>query len=100
MNTWEADQLVLFIAFVVAGFAGLNIHELLFRRLSNEPAGQLIDLAYSSANYPLLLWPCGRLPRSRDSALMHEACFPREGADQNGRQITLRRCLDSKPGVT
>jgi hypothetical protein len=58
MDIWEADKLVLFIAFVVPGFISLKTYELLFPRVSRDSAQQLIDaVAYSSVNYALLFWP-------------------------------------------
>lgn len=58
MDIWEANKLVLFIAFVVPGFVSLKTYELLFPGLHRETSQQLIDaVAYSSINYALLLLP-------------------------------------------
>ena len=58
MDIWEANKLLLFIAFVVPGFISLKAYELLVPRVSKESAQQLIDaVAYSSINYAILLWP-------------------------------------------
>lgn len=58
MDIWEADKLVLFIAFVVPGFVSLKTYEVLFPRPQRNTADQLIDaIAYSSVNYALLAVP-------------------------------------------
>ena len=58
MDNWEANKLVLFIAFVVPGFVSLKTYELVFPGVPKDSAQQLIDaVAYSSINYALLLWP-------------------------------------------
>jgi hypothetical protein len=58
MDLWDANKLVLFIAFVVPGFVSLKAYELLVPRVAKDSAQQLIDaVAYSSINYALLLWP-------------------------------------------
>lgn len=58
MEIWEADKLVLFIAFVIPGFISIKAYQLFFpgnERLTSE---QLIDaIAYSSINYALLIFP-------------------------------------------
>lgn len=58
MDIWEANKLVLFIAFVVPGFISLKTYELLFPGVPKDSAQQLIDaVAYSSINYAFLVWP-------------------------------------------
>lgn len=59
MDIWQADKLILFIAFVVPGFVSLKTYGLLVPSLrSNEVSQQLIDaIAYSSINYAILFWP-------------------------------------------
>ncbi len=58
MEIWDANKLVLFIAFVVPGFISLKAYELLVPRVAKDSAQQLIDaVAYSSINYAILLWP-------------------------------------------
>jgi hypothetical protein len=58
MDIWDANKLILFIAFVVPGFVGLKAYELLAPRATKDVAQQLIDaIAYSCINYALLLWP-------------------------------------------
>lgn len=58
MDIWEADKLVLFIAFVVPGFISLKTYALLQPTQVKDTSQQLIDaVAYSSVNYALLLGP-------------------------------------------
>ena len=58
MDIWEANKLILFIAFVVPGFVSLKTYELLVTGSPKEASQQLIDaVAYSSINYALLLLP-------------------------------------------
>ncbi len=58
MDIWEADKLLLFIAFVVPGFISLKTYELLQPGVLKDSSQQVIDaVAYSSINYALLLWP-------------------------------------------
>lgn len=58
MDIWEANKLLLFIAFVIPGFVSLKTYELLFPSASKDTDKLLIDaVAYSSINYALLLWP-------------------------------------------
>lgn len=58
VDIWDTNKLVLFIAFVIPGFVSLKTYELLFPGTSKDSDKQLIDaVAYSSANYALLLWP-------------------------------------------
>ena len=58
MDIWDANKLVLFIAFVVPGFISLKTYALLFPSTPKDSAQQLIDaVAYSSINYALLLLP-------------------------------------------
>lgn len=58
MDIWDANKLVLFIAFVVPGFISLKTYALLFPSAPKDSAQQLIDaVAYSSINYALLLLP-------------------------------------------
>lgn len=58
MDIWDANKLLLFIAFVIPGFVSLKTYELLFPGAQKESDKLLIDaVAYSSFNYALLLWP-------------------------------------------
>lgn len=58
MDIWDANKLLLFIAFVIPGFISLKTYELLFPAAIRDSDKQLIDaVAYSSVNYALLLWP-------------------------------------------
>lgn len=58
MDIWNADKLLLFIAFVIPGFVSLKTYDLLFPGAPKETDKRLIDaVAYSSINYALLLWP-------------------------------------------
>ena len=58
MDIWEANKLLLFIAFVIPGFVSLKMYGLLFPSPIRDSDKQLIDaIAYSSVNYALLLWP-------------------------------------------
>lgn len=55
MDIWEANKLVLFVAFVIPGFVSLKVYELLFLRATKDTANQLIDaVAYSCLNYAIL----------------------------------------------
>ena len=65
MDIWDANKLVLFIAFVVPGFISLKTYELLTPRIPKETSQQLIDaVAYSSINYAIWLWPIFEMERS------------------------------------
>lgn len=58
MDIWDANKLLLFIAFVIPGFVSLKTYELLFPGAQKESDKLLVDaVAYSSINYALLLWP-------------------------------------------
>lgn len=58
MSIWEADKLVLFIAFVIPGFVALKTYELLFPSERQDSSKQVIDaVAYSCLNYAFLFWP-------------------------------------------
>lgn len=58
MDIWDANKLLLFIAFVIPGFVSLKTYELLLPASQKESDKLLIDaVAYSSINYALLLWP-------------------------------------------
>ena len=55
MNIWEADKLVLFIAFVIPGFISLKAYSMLVPSEQKDSGGKLIDaIAYSCINYALL----------------------------------------------
>jgi len=57
MNIWEADKLILFIAFVIPGFITLKAFELFFPTQEKDGSKQIIDaIAYSCINYALLSW--------------------------------------------
>lgn len=58
MDIWDANKLLLFIAFVIPGFVSLKTYQLLFPGAPKESGKLLIDaVAYSSINFALLLWP-------------------------------------------
>ncbi|MDH1012477.1 DUF6338 family protein [Pseudomonas nicosulfuronedens] len=58
MDIWDADKLVLFIAFVVPGFISLKTYALLQPTDIKDTSQQLIDaVAYSCINYSLMLAP-------------------------------------------
>lgn len=58
MDIWNADKLVLFIAFVVPGFVALKSYGLVEPSASRDTSQQVIDaVAYSCINYALWLWP-------------------------------------------
>jgi hypothetical protein len=58
MDIWEADKLLLFIAFVVPGFISLKTYAVLQTTSTKEAAQQVVDaVAYSCINYAILLWP-------------------------------------------
>lgn len=58
MDVWQADKLVLFLAFVVPGFIALKTYALLEPGKPHDTSQQLIDaVAYSSMNYAIWLWP-------------------------------------------
>lgn len=58
MDIWEANKLILFLAFVVPGFIALKTYALLEPGKPHDTSQQLIDaIAYSSLNYALWLWP-------------------------------------------
>ncbi len=72
MDIWEADKLVLFIAFVIPGFVSLKTYELLFPSSVKETSALLVDaVAYSCVNYAILLWPIYSIEHSgaRESCL-------------------------------
>ena len=52
MDIWDANKLLLFIAFVIPGFVSLKTYELLCPGAPKESDKLLIDaVAYSSINY-------------------------------------------------
>lgn len=58
MDLWDANKLVLFIAFVIPGFITLKFYDLLTARPPRDSAQQIIDaVAYSCINYAILLGP-------------------------------------------
>lgn len=58
MNIWDADKLVLFVAFAIPGFIALKAYELMFPGIREDPGNQIVDaVAYSCINYALLIWP-------------------------------------------
>lgn len=58
MDIWEANKLVLFIAFVIPGFISLKTYDAFFSGTTRESSQQLIDaIAYSCINYALLAFP-------------------------------------------
>ncbi len=58
MEIWEADKILIFIAFVIPGFVSLKVFSLIYPGTSKDSDKLLIDaIAYSSVNYALLLLP-------------------------------------------
>lgn len=58
MDIWNADKLLLFVAFVVPGFVSLKTYQVLFHSAARDTSSQLIDaVAYSCLNYALLIGP-------------------------------------------
>lgn len=58
MGIWEADDIILFIAFMIPGFISIKVYELLFPTQAINYGEKIIDaLAYSCINYALLMWP-------------------------------------------
>jgi hypothetical protein len=58
MDIWQADKLLLFIAFVIPGFISLKAYQLIFPTIERSSQSQLIDaIAYSSINYAVLIGP-------------------------------------------
>lgn len=65
MNIWEADKLLLFIAFVIPGFISLKVYELLNPGVQKESSKQIIDaITYSCVNYAILFAPILAVERS------------------------------------
>lgn len=65
MEIWEADKLVLFIAFVIPGFISIKCYQLFYPGVLRNASDQLIDaVAYSCINYALLLWPIMAIEQS------------------------------------
>ncbi|MDT3230887.1 DUF6338 family protein [Pseudomonas sp. rhizo25] len=57
MDIWQADKLILFIAFVIPGFLSIKFYQLIFPGTIRNASDQLIDaVAYSCINYALLFW--------------------------------------------
>lgn len=57
MDIWEADKLILFIAFFVPGFIALKVWDLLVPGEVRDPSQSVIEaIAYSCINYALLSW--------------------------------------------
>lgn len=58
MDLWNADKLVLFIAFVIPGFLLLRTNATLGLEPQADSSKQVIDaVTYSCVNYALLAWP-------------------------------------------
>lgn len=69
MNIWEADKLIIFIAFVIPGFISLKVYELLCPGATQDSSKQVIDaVAYSCINYALLFWPIQLIENSSASS--------------------------------
>jgi hypothetical protein len=57
MNIWDADKIVLFIAFFVPGFIALKTYDLFVPGEVRDSSQSLIEaVAYSCINYALLSW--------------------------------------------
>jgi hypothetical protein len=58
MDIFEADKLILFIAFVIPGFISIKFYDLVFPDTRGATSDRLIDaIAYSSINYAILFYP-------------------------------------------
>ena len=58
MNIWEADKLILFIAFVIPGFISIKVYELLIPSQDKDSSRQVLDaITYSCINYGILIIP-------------------------------------------
>ncbi len=58
MDIWEADKIILFIAFVIPGFICLKTYDAISLAPTRDSSQQLIDVvAYSCINYALLAFP-------------------------------------------
>lgn len=79
MNIWEADKLLLFIAFVIPGFISLKVYELLNPGIQKESSKQIIDaVTYSCVNYAILFWPILAVERralGKESPNLYAAFF-------------------------
>ncbi|SRR6056297_3657536 len=65
MDIWEADKLIIFIAFVIPGFISIKVYELVCPGTPKDTSKQLIDaVAYSCINYALLFWPIQLVEKS------------------------------------
>lgn len=65
MDIWEADKLIIFIAFVIPGFISLKVYELLCPGIQKDSSKLVVDaVAYSCINYALLFWPIKIVERS------------------------------------
>lgn len=57
MDLWQADKLILFIAFFVPGFIAIKVHDLLFPRDRRDASNTVLEaVSYSCVNYALLSW--------------------------------------------
>ena len=57
MDIWQADKLMVFIAFVIPGFISIKFYQLLFPGVSRPFSEQIVDaVAYSCINYGALFW--------------------------------------------
>ncbi|KPV94635.1 hypothetical protein AN214_03352 [Pseudoalteromonas sp. P1-9] len=58
MNIWEADKLLLFIAFVIPGFLSIKVYQLIFPGTERPVSSMLVDaISYSCINYSILFVP-------------------------------------------
>lgn len=58
MNLLAADELTLFIAFVIPGFISIKVYQLLFPGTERPASAMVVDaIAYSCINYALLFFP-------------------------------------------
>jgi len=65
MNIWDAEKLLIFIAFVIPGFISLKVYELLNPGMYKESSKQIVDaVTYSCLNYSILVWPILAVERS------------------------------------
>ena len=65
MEIWEANKLLLFIAFVIPGFVCLKTYDLLLPSVEQDSTKRIVDaIAYSCINYALLLLPISFVEKS------------------------------------
>lgn len=76
MSIWEADKLLLFIAFVIPGFLSIKAYQLIFPGTDRPASAMLIDaIAYSCINYSILSVPIYFFVKSDVSSIGYTFLF-------------------------